>query len=109
MDMNLRSLYIELLKKTLINEIYIENELKLFYLIGCWANRQNVRAEFLVDPDLMPPEFIQQTRKTKLDGTTTALVVRDAQGKWAPDHSLRNFLEFPHSGRLRYRRRLLRT
>jgi hypothetical protein len=101
--MHLRSSYIELLKKTLINEIYIENELKLFYLIYCWANRQNIKAEYLVDPDLMPQEFIQQTRKTKQDGTTTALVVRDAQGQWAPDHYLRNFLEFPHSmiGRLR--------
>jgi hypothetical protein len=103
MDMDLRALYIELLKKTIINEIYIENEIKLGYLIYCLANRQGARMDHLLDPDLISGDFIRQVHKTKLDGSTTALMVRDEQGNWAPAHHLRNVLEFSHSmiGRLR--------
>lgn len=104
MDTNLPSLYIELLKKTLINEIYIENEVKLFYMVHCLVNRQEVRTDYLIDPDLMPEVFIRRNvDEAKQTGGTVVIAQQNEQGEWMAAHHLRNVLEFPHSmiGRMR--------
>lgn len=97
MAATLPSLYIELLKKTLINEIYIENEVKLFYLIHCLINRQEVQKECMVDPDLTPENLNRSVEKAKQDGRTVVLHRRNENGKRVPVFDARNILEFPHS------------
>ena len=97
MDTKLPSLYIDLLKKTLINEIYLENEIKLHYLIYTLVNNQQVKAEYLIDPDVMPDNFGKHIENAKQTGNTVVLNRQNQQGEWVPDHNLRNVLEFPHS------------
>lgn len=97
MDTNPPSRYIELLKKTLINEIYIENEVKLFYLIHCLVNHEQVKSDYLIDADLMPAAFRQNIEKARQNGGTVVLNRQNEQGDWVADHKLRNVLEFPHS------------
>jgi len=97
MDTKLPSLYIDLLKKTLINEIYLENEIKLYYLIYTLVNNQQVQAEYLIDPDVMPDNFGKRIEEAKQIGNTIVLNRQNQQGEWVPDHKLRNVLEFPHS------------
>lgn len=97
MDKNPTSLYIELLKKSLINELYIENEVKLFYLIYCLFSRLEIETDYLVDPDLIPEIFIQEIEKAKQTGGTVEFNLRNESGESAPAPFLRNVLEFPHS------------
>ena len=95
--MDTRSLYIDLLKKTLINEIYIENEVKLFYMVHCLVNRQQVQADCMIDPDLTPEDLNRRVELAKQNGGTVVLSRLNEHGELVPDHSLRNILEFPHS------------
>jgi O-methyltransferase len=97
MDMHLRSLYIELLKKTLINEIYIENEVKLFYMVHCIVNRQQIQAECMIDPDLIPENLNQRVVKAKQIGGTVVLDRQNEHGERVAADILRNTLEFSHS------------
>lgn len=88
--------YIELLKKTLINEIYIENEVKLFYLIQCLVEKCRVSNELLVNPEKMT-ELAQVVNDAKECGGTVTLYAKNSEGQRQPAHHLRNVLEFPHS------------
>jgi O-methyltransferase len=97
MDMNPLSLYIELLKKTLINEIYIENEVKLFYMVHCLINRLEIQADYLIDTDLIPEDLNRRVEKAKQIGGTVVLEQQNEHGEWVAAHSARNVLEFPHS------------
>jgi O-methyltransferase len=97
LTMDPRTLYIDLLKKTLINEIYIENEVKLFYMVHCLVNRQKVQADCMIDPDLAPEDLNRRVERAKQIGGTVVLSRLNEHGEWVPDHSLRNILEFPHS------------
>jgi O-methyltransferase len=91
------SLYINLLKKCLINEIYIENEVKLLYLVHCLFGKQDVQLGGLVDPDLIPQPFFREVEKAKNIGDTVVLQIRNERGELAPAHHIRNYVEFPHS------------
>ena len=97
MTMNLPALYIDLLKKTLINEIYIENEIKLFYLVDCLVNEQEIQGPWLIDPDLIPDRVKQGVIKAKQIGATAQVRRRNEKGEWVTPPDLRNILEFAHS------------
>lgn len=93
----LSSLYIELLKKTLINEIYIENECKLTYIIDRLIKQQELETDYLVDPDLIPADIRRSVEKAKEVGGTIVLTQQNDRGEWEPAHFARNFIEFSHS------------
>ena len=93
--MNLTERYIELLKKALINEIYIENEVKLFYIIQCLVEKQPVSNEYLVNPEKLTM-LAQMIKNAKDKGATVTLQAKDDEGKMQPMSYLRNALEFPH-------------
>jgi O-methyltransferase len=97
MDADLPSHYIELLKKTLINEIYIENEFKLIYIIDCLVKQQELETNYLIDPDLIPADITHNVEKAKEVGGTIVLTQQNERGEWVPAHFARNFFEFPHS------------
>ena len=95
--MNLKERYIELLKKSLINEIYIENEVKLFYIIHCLFKKQPVSYEYLVNPEKITGGLVQIVKEAKETGDTVTLQVMNSKGQMQPAGHLRNVLEFPHS------------
>lgn len=95
--MNLTERYIELLKKSLINEIYIENEIKLFYIIHCLVEKRPVSYGYLVNPEKITGGLVQTVKYAKDIGATVTLHVKNSEGQMQPAHHLRNILEFPHS------------
>lgn len=97
MSKNPRDLYIELMKKSLINELYIENEVKLFYMIYCLFNRMEIETDCLIDPDRVPAAFLREIESAKMNGGTVEIGVRNESGESVPAPYLRNVLEFPHS------------
>ncbi len=95
---NTPSRYLELLKKSLINELYIENEAKIFYLVDCIYNKKPVHSALLVEPEKVAKgALIAMIRQAKSEGLTVAMQVPDGKGGVRVAHPLRNFLEFPHS------------
>ena len=94
--MNLTERYIELLKKSLINEIYIENEVKLFYIIDCLVRKQPVSYDYLVNPEKLSV-LVKTVKDAKDIGATVTLHAKNSEGQMHPMHHLRNVLEFPHS------------
>ena len=95
--MDIAERYIELLKKSLINEIYIENEIKLFYLLHCIVENRPPSAKYLVNPETIPDGLVEAVKNGKDLGQTVTLMVKDHNGQKQPAHQLRNYAEFPHS------------
>ena len=93
MKQNIPALYLELLKKTLINEIYIENEMKIFYLVSGLLFETPVDLRYLVRPEKIPGELPGLIRKSKSDGASINMI--DTEKKRTLES--RNFTEFPHS------------
>ncbi len=54
------SLYIDLLKKSVLEELYVENELRLLYLRGCLANLEPYRQEVYLDPRAHRPDMYRE-------------------------------------------------
>lgn len=93
MQNNVSALYIELLKKTLINEIYIENEMKIFYLVSGLLFNTPVDLRCLVHPEKIPNQIPSLVRQSKEDGTSINMVHQTEN----PKIESRNYTEFPHS------------
>ncbi len=94
--MNLIDQYLELLKKTLINEIYIENEAKIFYLVKSALENTDLNYEYLIYPENMTL-LLANLAKAKNQGASLKMVMKDQNGKAMDSEHLRNVLEFPHS------------
>jgi O-methyltransferase len=91
---SLSSLYIETLKNSLLNELYIENEVRVvqalrhvFYKTE--ATYQNI---YSVDPAL---QFV--IHDYKQDGRSTGMHKKEADGSYTPVWELRNYLELAHT------------
>lgn len=93
MQNNVSALYVELLKKTLINEIYIENEMKIFYLVSGLLFNTPVDLRCLVHPEKIPNQIPSLVRQSKEDGTSINMVHQTEN----PKIESRNYTEFPHS------------
>lgn len=92
----LPALYIELLKKTIINEIYLENEIKQYYLVSGLLFGTPVDLRHLVRPQTIPGELTHVVKNAKENGHALSMMHPDpAQRGKQPDS--RNFTEFPHS------------
>ncbi len=53
-DDHLRARYLELLKKSLLDELYLENEARLIYVVECMVRGQPVDANLLIRPQALP-------------------------------------------------------
>jgi len=89
---DIKSLYIELLKKVLVNEIYIENEMKIFYLVSGLLFNTTVDLKHVLKPETIPGNIPQLVRKSKLTGDSLNMV-----GDNAEIPNTRNFTEYAHS------------
>ena len=92
--MNITERYIELLKKSLINEIYIENEVKLFYIIQCLIEKQPVSNEFLVNPEKLSG-LVRAIKDVKNMGATLDLQSRIVKDKSSLCTICEMFSSFP--------------
>jgi O-methyltransferase len=90
----LPKLYIETLKSSLLNELYIENEARIVQVVARTAN--NLESTFddiyLPDPDLQATIFA-----SKQDGKTTLLNRENWDGSLTPMPELRNYIELAHT------------
>jgi O-methyltransferase len=88
--------YVELLKRSLLNELYLENEARIVLTLNSMINRIPIQPAHLAgvgrEADLM-----QVLRKTKEDGTTFLMKQQMPDGSWATRDDMRNFTELSHT------------
>lgn len=91
--MDIQRRYLNLLKASLLNDLYIENEVRLLYLGICDKFGERPEIEKIANPEVHLANYLQHVRKAKEVG----------EGWWfvtTPDgavHDLRNFCETAHS------------
>jgi O-methyltransferase len=95
--------YIELLKKSLLNELYIENELRLLHTFKNMLNKLPLNYPDFFNIKHVQSDLLDVLRHVKETGNTMLLTVATPDGKTDPVHSLRNVTELSHTmiGRLR--------
>jgi O-methyltransferase len=88
--------YLELLKRSLLDELYIENEARIILTLNSMINHIPIKPAHLAgvggEADLM-----RVLRETKEDGTTFHMKQQMPDGSWAPRSDMRNFTELSHT------------
>jgi O-methyltransferase len=99
----LSSQYIELLKKSLLNELYIENELRLLHTFKSMLNKSPLNYADFFNVKHAQSDLLGVIKQAKKAGNTILLTVVTPEGKTEPVHDLRNITELSHTmiGRLR--------
>src|SRR5437016_5088765 len=93
---NLAARYIALLKKSLINELYIENEARIVLVVDSLLNRRPFELGHLYGIDREAALF-SLLRKAKDDGSSVILRTRKLDGTSVPVAEMRNFTELSHT------------
>ena len=88
--------YIELLKKSLVNELYIENEARIVLVVDSLLNRRAFELGHLYGITRETALF-SLLRKAKEDGSSIILRTRKPDGTSAPVAEMRNFTEVAHT------------
>ena len=95
--MILQNQYIELLKSSLLNEHYLENEVRFLYIFSMLASGQSVDIEVVREIGRKLPDWVEQVRNARQVGRPWWNVnVNDATGV-AKKLNLRNVCEFSHT------------
>ena len=89
--------YLELLKKSLLNEIYVENEARLIYTFGQVANRLPIELNDYLNIASKHSEIIDDLLSYKQTGMTTAITSVGTDGTFRVAHELRNITELSHT------------
>ena len=93
----LASKYIELLKASLLNELYIENEARILHTFMNRLNGGFVNFNDYFDIAQSKPEVMGLLRGAKLNGDTVTLLQKMANGTTREAHELRNLIELSHT------------
>jgi O-methyltransferase len=89
--------YLDLLRKSLLNEPYLENEARLFYLFACLHARRPIDEGVLRDIRTRFPQLFEQLREGRASGKPWyELTFRDADNR-EKTLNLRNVCEFSHT------------
>jgi O-methyltransferase len=91
---NLSKLYIETLKSSLLNELYIENEARIVQVLARTLNDQTSTFEDIYFPDSDIQDTILDSKRI---GATTTLYKGNPDGSVTPVHQLRNYVELAHT------------
>ena len=89
--------YLELLKKSLLNELYVENEARLIYTFGQVANRLPIELNDYLNIATKHAEIIDDLLSDKQTGMTTVITSVGADGTVRLAHELRNITELSHT------------
>jgi hypothetical protein len=91
--MDLKRRYLNLLKASLLNELYVENEARLFYIGICLDSGQAPDVGKIANPDIHLSELIKHVRDFKQEGDSW-WVTRSADGVI---RDVRNYCDTAHS------------
>jgi O-methyltransferase len=94
MDVNLAKLYLETLKSSLLNELYIENEARIVQVLARTLNDLDSTFEDIYVPDA---DLQASIRAFKQGGGTTVLNRQEEDGSLTPVYELRNYTELAHT------------
>ena len=95
--MTLQVRYIELLKNSLLNEPYLENEVRLLYIFTMLATQKKVDVDVVREVGRRLPDWVKQVRQARQEGRPWwTVTLTDASGS-AQKINLRNVCEFSHT------------
>lgn len=88
--------YLNLLKRSLVGELYIENEVRILSVVAFLLNNSRFSYQdfYAVNRD---NSIFQVLQKSKTDGNTLVLNRRNLDGSMSPATELRNFTELSHT------------
>lgn len=89
--------YLELLQRSLVNDLYIENEARLLYTFDCMLNQQPIYYDHYLNVKQVAAGLLRQIEHAKAGGDTVLLWERHASGGATPATDLRNVTELSHS------------
>ena len=89
--------YLDLLKKSLLNELYVENEARLIHTFGQILNNRPLEYNHYFNIAKTQPNLIETLLALKLTGDTIALQQTTADGSTRAAHELRNITELSHT------------
>jgi len=89
--------YLELLKKSLLNELYLENEARLIHTFSNILNNRPLEFNHYFNITGIQSQLIKDLRTYKLNGATTVITHTAPDGTITPVSELRNITELSHS------------
>lgn len=89
--------YLDLLKKSLLNELYVENEARLLYTFDRMLNKQPLDFNDYFNITRIEPALIDTLLRNKQTGLITVLQFIDADGRIQKADDLRNITELSHT------------
>lgn len=89
--------YLDLLKKSLLNELYVENEARLLYTFDRMLNKQPLDFNDYFNITRIEPTLIDTLLRNKQTGLITVLQFIDADGRIQKADDLRNITELSHT------------
>lgn len=89
--------YLDLLKKSLLNELYVENEARLIHTFSHILNNRPLEYSHYLNITRIQPHIIKVLLDYKLNGGTTILKYAAADGTIRKAHELRNITELSHT------------
>ena len=93
----LASKYIELLKASLLNDLYVENEARILNTFITRLSGATVNFNDYFDIAQSKPALMEMLRDAKLAGNTITLLQKMADGSTREAHELRNLVELSHT------------
>lgn len=95
--MSLKARYIDLLKNSLLNETYLENEVRLLYVFAMLATQQKVEGDVVRNIGRKLPDWFRMVKTARQDGQIWWLLnIKDGNSE-TKQLDLRNFCEFSHT------------
>lgn len=95
--MILQHRYIELLKNSLLNELYLENEVRLLYIFAMLNSHQKVDEDEVREIGLRRPQWVQTVKQTRQDGHPYYYFDLANEDGTIQKMNLRNVCEFSHT------------
>lgn len=95
--MEKEKLYLDLLKKTLLNDIYFDMEFRLLYAVGRHLAKLPVDGEVIRDIRNKHTEWFQRANKQRVEGRPWWLVDVFFENQEKQRLDLRNYCEFAHT------------
>jgi O-methyltransferase len=89
--------YLELLKKSLLNELYVENEARLIYTFYQVANGLPIELNDYLNIARKHSDIVDDLLSNKQTGQTMVLTSVSADGSVRLAHELRNIIELSHT------------
>lgn len=95
--------YLDLLKKSLLNELYLENEVRFLYIFAMLALGQPVDQEAVRNVEKLLPNWFAHVRTARMEGKPWWIMTPQRPDGTVRELNLRNVCEFSHTmiGRVR--------